>query len=808
MNHCNEGVVLHHVLLSEQVVNCVKVYKLQLIIKNNGKHDIGHFSVKENLLAESSLLLKSVSIFPHNSGLTAVDPVGQPLLVKEGFLVDPAHSTLYSCSSVVITYELMTQKSGCNYKQLSSLVAIGRKRKIFEVSSLVIDVNVCCEPVCTTVVTTSGTTTIATSNPVHECEDFTTVIPALQGGEVILNAFIKNQNPTNDPNVKCQLFGIPGSSIYFWDQILQNAINANRVQMNHISNEIAGAYAAQNFSDVKEGGQKVGVVFTTRGPAVMLAMSAIASAYREELPLIYICGVSPTDREDEFQNFDLKMLNSITKKQYRITKSMVCVNEVTAIIDDACYTAIHGTKENVGRGPVIIFVNFDFWRYPIGVSCCKDFVPKTILTGNETNALYDLVSRWNNPSVKAVVVRVGTRLYSENAQLIIEMAKEFPQLYVVTTADSRGLISPNVDTGSVKKYFDMQGPPGNAVANSATDYAAKNGLVIDLGVGILYTTLVTDVTASGTGSVLRLFDEPITFDGYYVNVNEFTQMLYNNKSKLNVGVTPSFNPCVPYNTASPNPLSPNAGLTYTSLPFGGDSTLAFKAILNTYLSQINLTGPLYPTPGPSLGCWVANCMTAFYNNDPNYVINDDYHFVTDSGTATFIAGNLLRNSIPDNDAIYTEFSAIGLGISSCSGKLWRKEKDAVLFIGEGASINLLSHYMDLKYAAIKNGKRALVLLFNDFKYGNVALGDLALFGTWTSITSTEDMMNTINIDSYFASLSPVQYITATLGNINSTIQNFRSNAVGWNVPGLYVIRMNGNTTKILTTNGIDYPIPA
>ena len=726
------------------------------------------------------------------------------MLVKQGYLIDPETSTLERCVNVIITYELMTNNNGCNYNQLSSVVLIGRKKKFFESSSIVIGTNVYCEPVCTTVVCspTTAPDQIVCSRSTHGCNEFTTVIPSIQGGEVILNAFIKNQLPN-----QCKIFGLPGSSIFQWDKILQNAIEAGKLDHVHITNEIAGTYEAQNFSDVKEGGKKVGVSFSTRGPGICMGVTGIASAFREELPLIYVSGVSPTDRQDEFQNVDLKLLSNITKKVFRITRAIKCIDELEAVIDEACFTAINGTCQNPGRGLVALLVDLDVWRNPMGISCSYKFIPKPVLTGNEDNALYDIITRWNNPSVKAIVVRVGTRVFSEKAQLIIDLAKLFPQMYVVTVADSRGLISPTVNTGATKKYLDLQGPVGVATANAATDYASKNGIVLDLGVGVLYTTLVTDVIASGTGSVLRLFDEPIEFDGHLVNVNYVIQQLWNNKSKLKVGGIPTFSPSSPYSG-----LTPNTNLIYLGLPFGGDTTKAFKAIIDTYLNQTNLSGRLYPMPGPSLGCWVAKCITNFYAlpiTDPNcdYTINVDYNFVCDSGTATFIAGVLMRNNIPDNDCIYTEFSAIGLGIASAAGKLWRNEKDAVLFVGDGGTMNLLGHLIDLKQAAVSNNRRALFLYFNDFKYGNVALGDLALFSNWTSITSTTDLMSTFNVDTYFSSLSPVKQLTATFGTIDGYMQSFRTGAAGWTAPGLYIIRMDGNTTKILNTNGIDYLIP-
>lgn len=557
-----------------------------------------------------------------------------------------------------------------------------------------------------------------------------------RGGEVILEAIIKHQGG------KGQIFGLCGSTTFQFDKIMQNAIDAGKLDYIHVANETSGSYAAQNFSDDK----RVGVVITTRGPGITMALSGIASAMREELPLLYICGVSPTDVKDEFQNLDLSILEKVTKKTFRITRKLLSMEEVSDVVEEACFTALHGTSANPGKGPVVLMVDADVWLNDMSISTKSKFEPKSTRTGNEKDALFDLVHRWNKAS--KIVMRLGPRVSHKTAKMMVQLADDFPQLYLTTVFDARAVLSPDVSP----KFLDMSGPVGNAVANQAIKDA---DFVIDAGVGVLYTTLVIDIKDSGVHSnVLRLFDEPIEKEGYMVNVDLVLYNLLKNSYQL-------------------------AKKSSWSV---GDSTASFKKILDVYDAQTN-----------TLGHYVAACMKQFYNNQ--LIIDDDYYHVTDSGTAAFIAGQLLRMKKP-NDGIYTEFAPIGLSMASAVGKIYGNSKDAVVYLGEGAFMNMLSSFIDLKVAAMVNNVRVLMLLFDDNKYGNVALGDLVLHKEYTSVTETVDLKKGFDFEKLLLSQKPVKLV---LGYDKCVIEGFKAKSAGYTEAGLYIMKMDGVTTAIVTS---------
>jgi len=583
------------------------------------------------------------------------------------------------------------------------------------------------------------------------CRNFD-VKKSRNGGDVILAAIIKNQGGYG------RIFGVCGSTIFQFNKSMQNAIDNKNFDFVHMSNETSAVYAAQNYYN-KNG--FVGAAITTRGPGIYMAMSAIGSSLREELPLVYICGVAPIDVADDFQNIDLKSLMTISKRVFRITRDIKCISKVQDIIDEVFHVAKHGTSENPSPGPVTLMVDSDFWLTKLSVVCGKQFIPKPVRTGNEMNALYEIINNWNLSN--SVVMRIGPRVSPKVANLMIKLAEEFPQLYITTVFDARSVLSPDVSD----KFLDMSGPVGNKLAN---DVIEKADLIIDAGVGVLYTVLVIDlITAGRHKNVIRLFDEPIEKTGFMVNVDVVLKYLHRNRDLLE---------SKPAGAKALTDAVVGQGQQITS----NKTTASFKKVLDVYLDQNN-----------TIGYHVATCLSQFYNN--KLIVTDDYYQVTDSGTAAFITGQLLRMKNQYLDGIYTEFSAIGLSMGSATGKIYGNPKDCVVWLGDGAFINLMSNIIDLKTAAMYNKTRVLVLLFDDKKYGNVALGDMALFKEYTDITSTQVFHDNFSIEAVLKSVGPVVYEDDYKKNF---IPKFRAGKGNFKDPGIYIMKINGITTPIVT----------
>jgi len=109
-------------------------------------------------------------------------------------------------------------------------------------------------------------------------------------------------------------------------------------------------------------------------------------------------------------------------------------------------------------------------------------------------------------------------------------------------------------------------------------------------------------------------------------------------------------------------------------------------------------------------------------------------------------------------------------------------------------MNMMSSFIDLKVAAIANKVRVLLLLFDDKKYGNVALGDIALFNEYTSITSTVDLLSQFDMVQVLESVHPIQL---KLDYDPTVIEDFKNSSEGYTEPGVYVMKMEGITSPFL-----------
>ncbi|MCA3180351.1 MAG: acetolactate synthase 3 catalytic subunit [Burkholderiaceae bacterium] len=96
------------------------------------------------------------------------------------------------------------------------------------------------------------------------------------------------------------LFGYPGGAVlYIYDALFQQ----DRVKHILVRHEQAAVHAADAYSRAT---QKVGVCLVTSGPGVTNAVTGIATAYMDSIPMVVISGQVPTHAigEDAFQECD------------------------------------------------------------------------------------------------------------------------------------------------------------------------------------------------------------------------------------------------------------------------------------------------------------------------------------------------------------------------------------------------------------------------------------------------------------------------------------------------------------------------
>lgn len=161
-----------------------------------------------------------------------------------------------------------------------------------------------------------------------------------RGAEIIVKGLIKNGVNT--------VFGLPGGAVLFiYDEIWRF-----RDQINHylVRHEQGAVHAAEGYARATG---KVGVALVTSGPGVTNAVTGIATAYMDSVPLVVITGQVPSNMigTDAFQEIDTFGITLPIVKHSYLVKN---VSELEATIDEAFEIAVCGRP-----GPVVIDVPKD-----------------------------------------------------------------------------------------------------------------------------------------------------------------------------------------------------------------------------------------------------------------------------------------------------------------------------------------------------------------------------------------------------------------------------------------------------------------
>ncbi|MBX7172850.1 MAG: biosynthetic-type acetolactate synthase large subunit [Pyrinomonadaceae bacterium] len=163
---------------------------------------------------------------------------------------------------------------------------------------------------------------------------------APRGAEVLVRALIKNGVDT--------IFGLPGGAVlHIYDEIWRY-----RDQVTHylVRHEQGAVHAAEGYAKATG---KVGVALVTSGPGATNAVTGIADAFLDSVPLVVITGQvpSPLIGTDAFQEVDTFGITLPVVKHSYLVKD---VNYLEAIVDEAFHLAQSGKP-----GPVVIDVPKD-----------------------------------------------------------------------------------------------------------------------------------------------------------------------------------------------------------------------------------------------------------------------------------------------------------------------------------------------------------------------------------------------------------------------------------------------------------------
>jgi acetolactate synthase-1/2/3 large subunit len=158
------------------------------------------------------------------------------------------------------------------------------------------------------------------------------------------------------------VFGYPGGAVL---NIYDELFKQNRVKHVLVRHEQGAVHAADGYS---RSSQKIGVALVTSGPGVTNAVTGIATAYMDSIPMVVITGQVPTAAigQDAFQECDTVGITRPTVKHNFLVKN---VDDLATTVKKAFYLATTGRP-----GPVLVDIPKDvsqaraLFSYPKSIS--------------------------------------------------------------------------------------------------------------------------------------------------------------------------------------------------------------------------------------------------------------------------------------------------------------------------------------------------------------------------------------------------------------------------------------------------------
>ncbi|MBB3063013.1 acetolactate synthase 3 large subunit [Microbulbifer rhizosphaerae] len=289
----------------------------------------------------------------------------------------------------------------------------------------------------------------------------------LSGGDMLVRAL-------QDEGVEL-IFGYPGgAALHIYDAIFrQKGIKHILVRHEQGATHAADGYARSTG--------KAGVVLVTSGPGATNAITGIATAYMDSIPMVVVSGQVASDKigEDAFQETDMVGCSRpIVKHSFLVTSA----EEIPEIVKKAFYIATTGRP-----GPVVIDVPKDVtnpadrfpYRYPEKLRM-RSYTPAGKGHSGQIRKAMALLLSARRP----VIYAGGGVVQGDGAELLTELAQRLN--YPVTNT----LMGLGAYPGSDKRFLGMLGMHGTFEANTAMHHAD-----VILAVGARFDDRVTNTPA-------------------------------------------------------------------------------------------------------------------------------------------------------------------------------------------------------------------------------------------------------------------------------------------------------------------------
>ncbi|WP_019936397.1 acetolactate synthase 3 catalytic subunit [Bordetella sp. FB-8] len=250
------------------------------------------------------------------------------------------------------------------------------------------------------------------------------------------------------------VFGYPGGAVlYIYDAIYKQE-NFKHILVRH---EQAAVHAADAYS---RSSNKVGVCIVTSGPGLTNAVTGIATAYMDSIPMVIISGQVPTAAigEDAFQECDTVGITRPCVKHNFLVRD---VKDLAETMRRAFYIARTGRP-----GPVLVDIPKD-----ISFNTCKYAPPK----GEISMRSYAPVNKGHQGQIKKAVQMLLTAerpmIYAGGGVVLSNASSELRRLTDLLDAPvTNTLMALGATSGADPRFVGMPGMHGTYEANMAMQH--------------------------------------------------------------------------------------------------------------------------------------------------------------------------------------------------------------------------------------------------------------------------------------------------------------------------------------------------
>ncbi|HEY8079783.1 MAG TPA: thiamine pyrophosphate-binding protein [Labilithrix sp.] len=466
------------------------------------------------------------------------------------------------------------------------------------------------------------------------------------------------------------IFGIPGGAIAPLNDALLDRPDIRVITTAHESGAI---FAAQAYARASG---KLGVVFVTSGPGILNAMTGIASAYCDGMPVLVVAGEVPRSvfgrgalQEGSAHHLDIvSTCRPITKMAMQVPMADVA----PAMLQRAMATALSGRK-----GPVVLTLPLDVASAPIRAPR----VAQDVSVAHQVDGvmmrgvIHDAAEALATARRPLIFVGSGAR-WGQGARRVRELAERL-QCPVVTTPKAKGIF-PESHPLSLG-VFGYGGHP------SASQYL-EQGIDVILVVG----STLGDIATNGWSPLLRPTKSFVQIDLDAMNIGRNYAVTHGLVGDAGVLVGEIVH-ALPDEERAPQRFGVRRFTDPRELKHGAEGRIT-----------------------PMRALWELQGR-----------MPDDTMYSCDIGEHLLFGTHYLQANDPHAFQVMTGLGSMGSSIASAIGaRLAMPTRQSVAVCGDGCFAMMFG---DLS-VAVRNEIPVLVAVLDDERYGMVELGHEAIYG--------------------------------------------------------------------------------